>query len=151
MIINDPHNNSYVVTDGAFGLPAVMKISPTGQTKFNNTYLPPGYSQMWFLNSFYHDGYVYLAGYVDSIINVTQRMMLLKIDTLGTVVTQVMVDSVSAAPITGIKSAPFYNYGFYLDQQEHIHLGFIKHDANWSSTSFSFLKLDLNFNLLADY
>ena len=146
MIVLDDNQNTYVVTDASAGLPHVIKLSPSGQTKFDQTYLPSGYTQMFFTNSFYKNGFVYVAGYVDSF-PVTNRMVLTKLDTSGVLMNQVIIDSVAANTISGIKSQPYYNYGFYLDQQNNIHVGFIKSGQNFVSI-YSFLKLDLNFNLI---
>lgn len=149
MIIQDDNQNSFVITDGSVGTPRVLKLSKSGQLKLNQSYLPQGYLYMRYTNSFYKSGFVYLAGYADSF-PLSNRMFLMKIDTSGTLINQVVIDSVAAYRLSGIKSAPFYNYGFYLDQQNNIHVGYTKADPNFFYT-YSLLKLDLNFNLISHF
>jgi hypothetical protein len=149
MVVQDDNLNAYVITDASLNLPNVIKISPSGQEKWKYTYLPAGYTSMRFTNSFYLNGGVYLAGYAENS-TLSHRLFVMKIDTSGIVVNQIVVDSVQANTIYGVKSAPYYNYGFFRDQTNAIHVGFIKTDSNFNS-NYSFLKFDLNFSLIGQF
>jgi hypothetical protein len=149
MMALDDNQNIYVFNDGQNGgsVPTMLKLSPTGAQRFNNSYLPAGYTSMEFNNSIYKNGYLYIAGNVSNSTS-SGRLCLTTVDTLGNMVNQLVVDSVRANTISGIKSTPYYSYGFHMDQYNNIHVAFKKYDVNFLPY-YSFLKFDINYNLLA--
>lgn len=149
MIVADSSDNVYVFTDASLNDPHIIKLKPNGQAEFNNTYVPNGYSAMRFTNSFYKNGSLFVAGYADST-SKPDRMFLMQIDTNGILQNQIIVDSVAAYRLSWFKSTPYYSYGFMLDNQDNIHVGFYKQTPSFI-TSYSFLKFDLSFNLISQY
>ena len=151
MITIDDNGNSYVFNDGQNGaaLPTVLKLSPTGSQKFNNNYLPSGYLSMEFNNVIYKNGRIYIAGNVSNSTDLN-RLCLTTVDTLGNMINQLVVDSIQINPLSGIESAPFYSYGFKIDQFENLHVAFSKNDQSFNKY-YCFLKFDLAYNLLASF
>lgn len=146
----DANRNSYVLTENAADSSWVIKLSPTGQQKFKKTFFPSsGYSNANYKNAFYKNGYIYLAGSIADN-NFINHFFLTKIDTSGTLINQVIIDTLAANPVLGIKSAFSYTYGLYLDQQDNIHVGFTTQAPNFL-THYQFLRFDLNLNLTASY
>lgn len=150
MMVLDTNQNVYVFSDGSggIGIPSMTKLSRAGAQLFNNTYLPSGYTIMQFNNSFYFNGYIYIAANVS---NSTQfnNLYLLKVDTLGGLVDQLVIDTVETTRLVGIKSQPYFSYGFHIDQSNNIHISFLKNNSGLSI--YSFLKFDTDFNLIAQY
>lgn len=149
MIVADSSKNVYVFTDESINNPHIIKLKPNGQAEFNNTYLPTGYSAMRFTNSFYKNGSLFVAGSVDST-SKPERMFLMQIDTNGILQNQIIIDSIAAYRLTGFQSTPYYSYGFMLDNQDNIHVGFYKQTPSFI-TSYTFLKFDLSLNLISQY
>ncbi|MBK9399644.1 MAG: hypothetical protein IPN36_01945 [Bacteroidetes bacterium] len=152
MMLLDTNQNVYIFNDGSNsnGISSMIKLSPSGGQYFNNTYLPVGYTAMQFNNSIYKNGNIYIAANVS---NASQsqynHLCLLKIDTLGNLINQLVIDTVETTRLIGIKSQPFYSYGLHIDQSNNIHTSFIKVNAGLSI--YSFLKFDSNFNLIAQF
>ncbi len=148
-LTQDANQNTYVITDPSAGMPKLMKIKPNGQQSFNNSYMPSGYISMSLMNIFYRNGNIFLAG-VASSSTLSNRLFLTRVDTSGTLLSQYVLDSLEVNTITGIKSAPFYNFGFYFDNNNRIYIGHVRYDPNFLGY-YVLRKYDINFNLLSYY
>lgn len=149
MVVQDAHSNSYVFTDASLDTSRIIKISPNGAEKFKKSFFPSGFYAHYFTNSFYKDGMIYIAGYADST-GSPFRMFLMRIDTMGNLINRVFVDTISSNTITGIKSAPFYSYGFFNDQYGNIHTGSVYYSPTWVK-HFQFRKFDSALNQIAQF
>lgn len=146
MLRTDDHQNNYVFTQSLVGnAPNIIKLkNSSGSAVFNNAITLPGVSGIKFLNSFYRNGAFFIAAQADSA-TVYSRLLLMKMDTSGTILSHLLIDSIQAQALSGISSAPYYSAGLFSDQSGNIHLAFKTYN---SGNYMIFMKFTSSFSLL---
>lgn len=146
MLRTDDHQNNYVFTQSLVGnAPNIIKLkNTTGSALFNIPLSLPGLSGVNILNSFYRGGVFYIAALADTATSYS-RMMLVKVDTSGTILSHLLIDSIQAQALSGISSAPYYSAGLFSDQSGNIHLAFKTYN---SGNYMIFMKFNSSFGLL---
>lgn len=148
-ITQDANLNTYVVTDQS----KVVKIKPNSQATFVNSYLPTGYTFMTLHDIKYINGNIFLGGLVSNASNNEyNKAFLAKIDTMGNIINQMVLDSFEVNLFMGIKSGPPYSFGFYSDNQQNLYVGYNRPvSVNSSQPIYTIRKYNQNLNLLAFY
>lgn len=152
-ITQDNSSNTYVTTDEQAGMAKVLKIKPNGQTQFINSYLPAGYTSISHHDIKYINGHIFLAAVVsNSNTNQYYRGFVAKIDTMGNLIDQLIIDTLEVSLMMGIKSAPYYSFGFYSDNQNNFYRAYTR-AASPSSPQpiYTIRKFNQNLNLISLY
>lgn len=124
-VLIDDNQNTYSLCSSNSGgtIPVINKITASGTVKFSNSYLPSGYQYMSFRNAFYKDAYIYVASEINTGIAASERVYLLKIDTLGNIVRSWTspTDTTQGIITSGLLS---YNYGFSISNTNNIYFAY---------------------------